>query len=72
MTNLSVTVGVSIHAPLARSDPAVPLLGKKGAVSIHAPLARSDCEGGRQSFNYSSFNPRSPREERRWQGCSCY
>ena len=47
---------VSIHAPLARSNVAAPLLSVFASVSIHAPLARSNVtigpDGEKKEFQY--------------------
>ena len=57
---------ISIHAPLAGSDPtAHEALSKAERISIHAPLAGSDqCSGGCNGRR-TDFNPRSPCGERR-------
>jgi len=59
-----VIAGVSIHAPLARSDPLATAGRAHLGVSIHAPLARSDGDQPARLQRTTGFNPRSPREER--------
>jgi len=56
--------GVSIHAPLARSDLRFGGNQVSMTVSIHAPLARSDLPQPGAPCTPHGFNPRSPREER--------
>ena len=57
---------ISIHAPHARSDPALfAVLAKFVGISIHAPHARSDSFDTGMMSPYVNFNPRSSCEERR-------
>ena len=56
---------ISIHAPHARSDPALfAVLAKFVGISIHAPHARSDSFDTGMMSPYVNFNPRSSCEER--------
>ena len=57
-------VGISIHAPHARSDARQSRTGRRGRISIHAPHARSDGAHARLSVSTADFNPRSSCEER--------
>ena len=55
---------ISIHAPLARGDPAFFLRHLRQPISIHAPLARGDPSTPRFPKNWPDFNPRPSREGR--------
>ena len=55
---------ISIHAPLAGSDPARAWKPVGQHISIHAPLAGSDRRGTGWCWGTSDFNPRSPCGER--------
>ena len=56
---------ISIHAPHARSDKAIPYRWKYEGISIHAPHARSDFRERSAYLSYGpDFNPRSSCEER--------
>ena len=59
----------SIHAPRKRSDHRIMEAGAKRVTSIHAPRKRSDKKIPLKSVNLRDFNPRSPKEERRWGQC---
>ena len=55
---------ISIHAPLAGSDPAAYHQEPSPSISIHAPLAGSDTYRTQILGSLVNFNPRSPRGER--------
>ena len=55
---------ISIHAPLAGSDPCYSGKTRNQKISIHAPLAGSDVNDFRERRIGSDFNPRSPCGER--------
>ena len=58
-------VVISIHAPRAGSDGAMPRLFQMKMISIHAPRAGSDIGYNPLDFDAINFNPRSPCGERR-------
>ena len=58
------TLGISIHAPHARSDLLAVELAFFCQISIHAPHARSDVLYLPPRCRYAYFNPRSSCEER--------
>ena len=55
---------ISIHAPLAGSDPTSAKMAEIFEISIHAPLAGSDLQSGLTPRKSADFNPRSPCGER--------
>jgi len=61
----TITLRVSIHAPRAGSDLWLGLRSGSPFVSIHAPRAGSDAKVAIPCQPSVSFNPRSPRGERR-------
>ena len=65
LTELSMVIEVSIHAPLARSNGQRASDASDGAVSIHAPLARSNSASYCASVPTHGFNTCSSCEEQR-------
>ena len=60
-----VTIGVSIHVPLAEHDFTLPIVPLSGLVSIHVPLAEHDGRTVDMGRRLLSFNSRAPRGARR-------
>ena len=60
----SMSMWISIHAPLAGNDEAAVESGALGGISIHAPLAGNDLAYRGDTRRSANFNPRSPCGER--------
>ena len=63
------SITVSIPVPLAGNDAVCNESVDYTAVSIPVPLAGNDCPGREAGTGNRSFNPRSPRGERRYDDC---